>query len=888
MDLNNCGFIDPQAQLSAALANRDLREFRNALDNGAQPTMLDERNTSIYEKVLATPECAEFVQACLDHGCNVNYINQHINKAAINYAADSRDPDNLSALLRHRGVQVDRKYSQLTPLNSLAKNLTAENAAKVSTCMQLLLNYGASTNIPDQRQMTPLHYVLKNRNVDESRQRELVSLFLSRPELDIDSYRNGEVRTLLQTLHPDLHLPAVREVSQDIDCETLLRHLRNNDESQFEQQFSEYQRNISDTDNQRNTTQEQYLPLLVESIMRGLHRAFDAILRTGVNISAQSGTKTPVEIAIIWGNWVALDKLLHHDELNLNPRAQLLNTVISKLDEQPFDEFCDYQKCFEILLSSEHVNVNEVDKSGTTPLHYAVKYRNIEAVKALLRHGAYIGMRSAFNDLPIQNLQLEVLEEHFDSCITTNGLKPGETGFEIIINYMNLMHQDQYGLQANKQLHDEMTPVAYIAESKELRQLLQHPLITSFLFLKWHRLSAIFYINFLLYLLFTISIITHTMLKLHQSEQESLTLLFGLFSWIGITYLVIRECLQFAMAPVLYFRSITNIMEIALIILSILNCTVSTYEYEMHRVIAVFTILLVSVELCLLVGSLPVLSISTHMLMLRAVSSSFMKSFTLYSILVITFSLCFYILFGKPDVKGQDEKFNAFVNPFGTLIKTIVMLTGEFDAGDIKFDSFYSYILFLLFVFFMTIILFNLLNGLAVSDTQAIKAQAELNGAICRTNLLTRYELVLTGRGRTGYIVNTEPFRSICRRLMNIYPNYMSVRQISILPNDGNKVLIPRSNSYERNQNSSVGFLPLPTNTGHLLDPPLSILPCCCSCLTGRCAEIDNRTAKLALNVIDRKSCAERKRQLEQQTERRLQIIEQKTDRILQLLQERS
>lgn len=121
--------------------------------------------------------------------------------------------------------------------------------------------------------------------------------------------------------------------------------------------------------------------------------------------------------------------------------------------------------------------------------------------------------------------------------------------------------------------------------------------------------------------------------------------------------------------------------------------------------------------------------------MLDAVFRSFLKSFLLYSIFVITFTLCFYIMFGKPEInaakeddvatpsaaKDDDEddgEFSQFKSPLGALAKTIVMLTGEFDAGDLKFDTFCSYLLFLLFVFTMTIVLFNLLNGLAVSDTQ--------------------------------------------------------------------------------------------------------------------------------------------------------------------------
>ncbi|EDW02406.1 transient receptor potential cation channel protein painless [Drosophila grimshawi] len=921
MDFNGCGFSDPQAQLSAALAKRNIREFQEALEMGAQPNLQDERHTSIFEKALSTAGCADFVEACLVHGCNINHINPKHNKAAISYATDSRDPSNLAVLLRRPGVQVDRKYGQLTPLNSLAKNVTADNVDQVRACMQLLLDYGASPNAIDQGERTPLHHVLQSNKIKAAKQ-ELVLLFLAHPHLDIDTYRNGQVRQLLQQQYPDLQLPPQRECSADgeIDCDRLLRQLRDGDESQFEQLFAEHQLNISDKDNQRNVKQEQYLPLLLESIKRGKHRAFDAILSSGINInrSTPSEQTVPAELAIIWGNWRALEKLLKHPELKLTPRSSLLNTVISRLEEPPLDDFCDHQRCFELLLGSEIIDINEVDASGQVPLYYAVKYRNTKAVQTLLRHGAYIGSRSQFDELAIQDMSPELLEKHFDSCITTNAQKAGVQNFEIIINYMNLMRQQRPGQQSGKmrtsqQLHDEMTPIAHMAKTKELRHLLQHPLISSFLFLKWHRLSVIFYINFLLYTFFTASIISHTLLKFHESEHTALTALTGLFTWIGIVYLIIRESIQFCMAPLSHFWSLTNLMEVALILLSILTRIESNYDKETQRILAVFTILLVALEFCLLVGSLPVLSISTHMLMLRAVSSSFIKSFGLYSIFVLTFSLCFYILFGKPQDQQQQEAnstttqekkeedgddFNSFSKPVEALIKTIVMLTGEFDAGDIKFDSFSTYFIFLLFVFFMTIVLFNLLNGLAVSDTQAIKAQAELNGAICRTNTLMRYEQVLTGRhGRTGFIVNSQPFRTICQRLMNIYPNYMSVPQISILPNDGNKVLIPMSDAFElkdlSNDKNKASFQPLATNAAleqqkKLLDPPLKLLPCCCSVLTGKCSQIDNRTVKLALSVLDQKSNAEQKRQREQITERRLENIEQKLEHLLNLLQERN
>ncbi|XP_016983877.1 transient receptor potential cation channel protein painless isoform X2 [Drosophila rhopaloa] len=912
MDLTNCGFIDSQATLSAALAKKDIRLFVEALDSGAQAALQDDRHTCIYEKALSTPGCRDFIEACIDHGCQVNYINQKLNKAAINYAADSRDPGNLAALLRYRAgakVRVNRKYAQLTPLNSLAKNLTEENASDVLSCIKLLLDYGASPNIIDQADFTPLHHVLRKSKV-KAQKRELVQLFVNHPELDIDSHRNGEVRRLLEEQFPELALPKERLSGTEIDGQTLRQTLRYGEDGLFEQQFAEYlQSHEGNADNQ-----DEFFSLLQESIKLGKHNAFEAIIASGVDINSKpdkTNEATIVELAVICGNWQALERLLKEPNLRLNSKSRLLNAVIGRLEETPYESF-NHQRCFDLLLENDCVDVNEADTGRQVPLSYAVKYRNTTAIQKLLKHGAYIGSRSSFGTLPIKDMPPEVLEEHFDSCITTNGEKSGERNFEINIDFKNLIRQERdigVGKPAapSNQLHDEMAPIAFIAETKELRHLLHHPVISSFLFLKWHRLSTIFYINFLLYSLFTASIITHTLLKFHESDHRALTALFGIFSWLGIGYLIIREAIQFMMSPVRYLLSITNIMEVVLIILSICTCIESNFDKETKRVLAVSTILLVSIEFCLLVGSLPVLSISTHMLMLREVSSSFLKCFALYSIFVLTFSLCFYILFGKPmedsatldQDSGKEEEdggdFNTFTKPIEALIKTIVMLTGEFDAGDIKFTSIYTYLIFLLFVFFMTIVLFNLLNGLAVSDTQVIKAQAELNGAICRTNVLSRYEQVLTAHGRAGFLMGNNLLRTICQRLMNIYPNYLSLRQIIVLPNDGSQVIIPTNDPFEMRTlegKSQASFQKLPMSAGEpqkkFLDPPLKLLPCCCSVFTGRCSQMDGRTVKMALAVIDQKNSAVQRRKKEQINDNRMKLIEHQLEQLIQLVQERN
>lgn len=213
-----------------------------------------------------------------------------------------------------------------------------------------------------------------------------------------------------------------------------------------------------------------------------------------------------------------------------------------------------------------------------------------------------------------------------------------------------------------------------------------------------------------------------------------------------------------------YVRQVSSYVTIATIVLTVLLLTqrpAELWSERWGRIVSATLIMLSTAEFFLLLGSLPVLSLSTHLVMLLKVTQSFLKSLLLYSILLGAFALCFFLLL-RPDEApaaaetGADgaedaDEFQKFQHFGLAIVKTFVMMTGEFDAGSIGLERHgFNLVVFAVFVFLVSTVLFNLLNGLAVHDTQVIKADAELVNLIYRAKLLARYEAIL-GQGDGGW-----------------------------------------------------------------------------------------------------------------------------------------
>ncbi|XP_062138827.1 transient receptor potential cation channel protein painless-like [Drosophila sulfurigaster albostrigata] len=540
---------------------------------------------------------------------------------------------------------------------------------------------------------------------------------------------------------------------------------------------------------------------LMEHITKHTENALEALLATLENNLPQENGYV-VELAVKAGNWSTALQLLKSKFLMTVPKSTFLKTMIKQVQLKPLINDLqrhDYQECLLQWLKYRRQYINDFDNELKTPLHYAVLCHNEIAIRVLLREGARLGVRNDNNRFVIEDMDAKLLEEHFDYCITGRGGKTSHEGYEIIMNFLNMTNE-------NNEL--DIAPIACMARSNELYTLLEHPLITCFLQLKWNRLNTIFITTHLIInIILSLILWIHICLRFPKRHNNELPIWIvkSLFQ-VLIGYLLIVELFCFAIAK--HWGRLINFILIFMLILTNIEC-----GDDNQRIITVFAILLMSTKLIDVISALPVRAISTHMLMLRQVASTFAKSLLQYSMLLFSFSLCFYVLFSKPsptdsanstdsantmDSANLTGSANSTVKDFSlsfaklrlSLLKTIVMFNGEYD--NIDANGYFSIFVVIIFMF-MVMVLTNLLGGLAVGDTQTIRDQVEINAAICRANVLYNYEELLDWSSP-----RMERVIRFVKKLMRIHADTYSY--ISIFPKQKNRAKVYS----QRHRNQSI------------------------------------------------------------------------------------
>lgn len=486
----------------------------------------------------------------------------------------------------------------------------------------------------------------------------------------------------------------------------------------------------------------------------------------------------------------------------LHPRVKLCYEVDGKVKTMPhvfFEDFKkfsmttfkkanipreltrDQKKCFDLLMGHDKCNreiINATDEQGLSPLFYAVRYKIDYIAMQLLKNGAFIGN-------VVNKIRKSLLEAFLDSCITTNDRYYDDDDYEININYGfliptgSVISDRKFRRKLNSQNNTlpvsqktpeefsilldesqekylpEMKPLKVIAEAEELQRILLHPVLSSFVLLKWNKINFLIYINLILILFFMLTFIPFIVLCQMTPDEErpgSFTYnLFHVLSFISLSFLIFRESMQFFLSIKQYVSAKGNWIDMALIISSVVILLFEdTIPNHVSRVLRSIIILLAVAEYFNLLGLLPLLSISLYTKMFRKVAWTFVNSLAFYSVIILGFAFSFYTLQGDKFAKDilkfrsgnydiynntgdipvtnatRNERFNNFNTVWTSIIKSYVMLTGELETSYVHIEGFFYAALFLLFLFLVTIVLYNLLNALAVSDTQEIKSDAKL------------------------------------------------------------------------------------------------------------------------------------------------------------------
>lgn len=213
---------------------------------------------------------------------------------------------------------------------------------------------------------------------------------------------------------------------------------------------------------------------------------------------------------------------------------------------------------------------------------------------------------------------------------------------------------------------------------------------------------------------------------------------------ILVFILVIKEIIQFLDTPCTYVASLDNLLVWPIIILTLIIIFVGSRRnmrspWEHH--VAAVLLLICWIELLLLVGRFPLFGL--YVQMFAQVTRNFGKFFFTYICLISAFSLSFGVLFHNHD---------SFKYHLLRMLKTLVMMTGEMEYDEFFFESediLYpgtSHIIFAVFLIFGTVILMNLLVGLAVSDIQGLQQSACLDRLVRQTQLIGSLELIIFSR----------------------------------------------------------------------------------------------------------------------------------------------
>ena len=354
-------------------------------------------------------------------------------------------------------------------------------------------------------------------------------------------------------------------------------------------------------------------------------------------------------------------------------------------------ENMDYQECLKIMLDenkgraralslAKHTEriINFRDSSGETALHYATQQPDQGIIKLLLKHGANMGVKNNEEKAPVARILPDTLEEFFNECLQSDGIITDDK-FKLTFNYNFLAPPlldaeilEDFETKAKdpedsdvRNPRPETEALWYMSESNQHRPLLKHPLISSFLWMKWQRIRSFYYLGVVSYFIFVFLVTTMIMfeyggcsIKPVENCSDMDTSVLKVLIGICLVFLLGLELIQVFVSFKRYVASAENIVQNFIIILTAVLIMDSSLEFNNKRHLAALLLVLTWMEFLIFFGTHP--NFNTKVFMFYSVASSFCKFLLWYVFVIIAFALSFYIMFHndyEDGVRNEDYPF---------------------------------------------------------------------------------------------------------------------------------------------------------------------------------------------------------------------------------------
>ncbi|XP_063831405.1 transient receptor potential channel pyrexia isoform X1 [Ostrinia nubilalis] len=445
------------------------------------------------------------------------------------------------------------------------------------------------------------------------------------------------------------------------------------------------------------------------------------------------------------------------------------------------------------LLLSVGADPNAPDNFGYTPLHIAALNEFSACVLLLLDYGGDVTLRTNGGISALSFIVRRVPDViprylcKFDDAVHVSEHELGDVDCELTIDFRPLVSCLSRG--------EAELLLAFVEVGR--RDVLKHPVAETFLFLKWRRIRKFFVLSFIYHALF-ITLYSLYILQTYLCEEETC----DVPAYVRpIQYLIIilnlcfmsKELFQACLDWSAYIRQWENWLQ-CLIIIGVFLCTIpwdvengvvlknntSNWQHD----VAAITIFFCWLELMMIIGRFPTFGL--YVQMFTTVTVNFATFLLAYSCLLIAFGLAFSVLFSN---------YPAFHLPAG-LVKTVMMMSGELEYEDIFYNNctnsqiqypLTAHGIFLIFVLLVTVILTNLLVGLAVSDIQALQESAGLDRLVRQTQLVAHLESMLFSS-----LLSCAPRQLISVLRWGALLTATQTRTLNIRPNDPRENRIPK------------------------------------------------------------------------------------------------